>query len=94
MTTKLGRMVVHLDGLLPIKSHDPARSHDKLKLLYLHYAVPMAMKLGRMVTYLEGLKSIKQHNALITWSCKITWQSKIIISLLPMCLWPPNLVGW
>ena len=33
MATKLGRMVTHLDGLLPLKS----RSRDDLKPLYLHY---------------------------------------------------------
>ena len=54
----------------------------------------MAMKLGSIVTYLEGLINIKSHNALITWSYKVTWQSKIIISLLPECLRPPNLVEW
>ena len=48
----------------------------------------MATKLGRMVTYLEGLTTIKSHNILITWSCKAMWQTKIIISLLPKCLWP------
>ena len=31
---------------------------------------------------------------LIMWSCKITWQTKIIISSLPQCLWPPNLASW
>ena len=30
---------------------------------------------------------------LITWSSKITWQTKIIISPLPQCLKPQNLVG-
>ena len=48
----------------------------------------MATKLGRMVTYLEWLTTIKLHNTLIAWSCKAMWQTKIIISLLPNCLWP------
>ena len=26
--------------------------------------------------------------------CEITWQPKIITSLLPQCLWPPNLASW
>ena len=34
------------------------------------------------------------HMALITWSFKITWQTKTIISLLTYWLWPPNLTGW
>ena len=41
LVTNLGRMVTHIDGLLPIKLLDRfimglARSHDKLKSLYLH----------------------------------------------------------
>ena len=53
--------------------------------------VPMASKLGRMVTYLGGLVTIKWNSVLITWFCKVTWQTKVIISLLSGCLWPPNL---
>ena len=49
---------------------------------------PMTMKLGRMLPYLEGHLTIKSHNALITWFCKVTWQTKIIISLLSEFLWP------
>ena len=48
----------------------------------------MARKLVRMVTYFEGFLTIKSHNALITWSCKVTWETEIIISLLPERLWP------
>ena len=36
----------------------------------------MATKSVRLVTYLEGLQTIKSYNALITWSCKLTWQTK------------------
>ena len=41
MTTKFGRMVTYLDGLLPTKSYGfliswSSRSRDKPKLLYLH----------------------------------------------------------
>ena len=58
MTFKLGRMVAHLDGLLPIKSHTAT--------------VPTVMKHGRMVTYREGLLTSKSCNALITWPYKVT----------------------
>ena len=34
----------------------------------------MATKLGRMMTYFERLLTIKSFYALITWSCKVTWQ--------------------
>ena len=50
---------------------------------YKHYisstAPPMATKLGRMMTYLDWLLPIKSHDHMITWSCKITWQTKVII---------------
>ena len=45
--------------------------------------VPMATKLDRMVTYFERLLTIKSFYALITWSCKVTWQ-KIFITRVPM----------
>ena len=48
----------------------------------------------RMETYLDGLLPIKSHDPLITWSCKITWQIKFFIFLLPKCLWPRNLAKW
>ena len=51
-------------------------------------------KLGKMVTYLDRLLPVKSHDVLITWFWKITWQPKIIISLLPQCLWRPNLTSW
>ena len=49
------------------------------------------VKLGRMVAYLDRLHPIKSNDPLITWSCKITWQTKIIISPLPQCLRQSNL---
>ena len=54
----------------------------------------MTTKLGRMVTYFEGLLTIRSLIPLITWCCKVTWQTKTIISPIPQCLWPPNLLGW
>ena len=51
----------------------------------------MTTKLDRMVTYFERFLLIKSHDLIITWSCKITWQTKIIIFPLPRCLWLPNL---
>ena len=53
----------------------------------------MTTKLGRMVTYPYGLLPIKSHDALIWWSCEITWQTKNIKSPLPHCLWPQNVLG-
>ena len=53
----------------------------------------MATKLNKVVTYHEGLPLIKWHDP-VTWSCKITWKTKTIITPLPQCLWPWNLAGW
>ena len=36
----------------------------------------------------------KSHDPLITWYYQITWKTKTIISPIPQCLWPPNLLGW
>ena len=49
------------------------------------------VQLGRMVAYLDKFHPIKSNDPLITWSCKITWQTKIVISPLPQCLWQSNL---
>ena len=55
--------------------------------------VPMATKLGRIVAYPDGLLPIQSPEALIMLSCKITWQTKTIISPLLQCLRSPNLAG-
>ena len=47
-----------------------------------------------MVAHLHGFLPIKWHDLLITWFCKITWQTKAIKSPLTQCLWPPKLAGW
>ena len=47
----------------------------------------MASKIGRIVTYFERLLTIQSFYALITWSCKVTWQTKIIIYPQLECLW-------
>ena len=43
--------------------------------------------------YLEQLPPIKLLYSLVTWSWKITWQIKTIISPLLQCLWQSNLAG-
>ena len=54
----------------------------------------MATKLGRMVTNLERLLPKKLLYPLVTWSSKVTWKTKTIISPPPQCLWLPSLSGW
>ena len=76
VTTKLCKMIIYIDGLLPINpwlsSNGFARPHDKLKPLYSTATVPMATKLGRMLTYLEVFLTINLYNALTARSCKVT----------------------
>ena len=56
--------------------------------------MPLTTKLSKMLDYIELLPPIESHKPSMMWSCKITWQTRSIISPLPQCLWPPNLVGW
>ena len=42
----------------------------------------MDTRISRVVIYHKGLIPIKSHDPLITWSCEITWQTKIIITQL------------
>ena len=39
----------------------------------------MATTLGRMVIYVDGFLIINSNDTLIMWSCKMTWQTEIII---------------
>ena len=52
----------------------------------------MTTKLGRMVTNLEGPLPMLL-NPLVMCSCKLTRETKTIISPEPQCLWSPNWVG-
>ena len=56
--------------------------------------LPMVTKLDRVVPYLEALLSKIWHDSWITWSSKITGQTKTIISSIPQGLGPPALAGW
>ena len=42
----------------------------------------------------QGLLTHEISGPLITWSCEIIWQTKVIICLQPQCAWPLNFVGW
>ena len=70
------------------------RSHGKLKHCLFTTTMLMATKRGRMMTYLERLLPIKSNGHINTWSCNITWQTKIIIYSLTQCLWQSILAGW
>ena len=87
MATKPGKMVTNLEGLLTIMLLD---------LILYHYisnvVMSIATRLGRMMTYLERLMPITSHDDIIVWPWEIKGETKIIISPLPRCLLPPNLV--
>ena len=63
-----------------------------------HYIFPtrvrMATKFGRMINYLNGLLIMKSLDPFIMWTCEIAWQTKSVISLIPKCLQPQNVVGY
>ena len=69
-----------------------SRSRDKLKHL-LNQSVygHQTWQDGNLV---DGPLPIKSHDPLVMWSCKIMWQTKIIISPLTQSLWPPNVAVW
>ena len=100
IATKIGRMV-NLSWKAPNNKATQRPDHVVFQSHVInenHYIsttrVPMATKLSRMVTYFERVLTIKPFYALITWSCKVTWQAKTIISLLQECLQQPNLAEW
>ena len=55
--------------------------------------VPIATKLDKLLACRDLPLPIMLLRRLITWSCKITQQTKTIISSLPQYLWPQNQVG-
>ena len=46
------------------------------------------------MSIVKRLPPIKLRDTLVTWSCKITWQTKTNISSLPQCIWALHLQGW
>ena len=56
----------------PNLSHNPLRSLDKLKTLYLHYQSVNDYKTCKMVSYIERLLPIELLNPLVAWSFSIT----------------------
>ena len=100
MDTKLCRMVTYIDGLLPIKSFyhwEKVVLWDHVTNLN-HYTstatISVATALGIMVTYHEWLLPMKTHDHKITWSCKITWQTKSITYPLTQYLWLLIFARW
>ena len=102
MATILGWMITYLDGLLLIKFLNfGLLNRNGLPRYVRNYnycisttTVPIATKLGRMVTYLEGLRPKSLRDPLVTWFCKITWQTWTIISPLRQYLWSSDLARW
>ena len=70
-----------------------ARSRDKQNHYISTATMPMETKLGSMMACHVRLLPIDLPDPLITWSCKIKWQAKPIISLLKQGILT-YLVGW
>ena len=83
MATKLRTMVTYLEGSYPLSdillwSRGLARSHDKPKPLYFYYHSAYDHQTSNNDDLPWRLLPIKWHLALITWSCQITWQLKLL----------------
>ena len=70
-----------------------SRSLDKLKT-YLHYQRAYGHQSWQDDNLPWWALVHKVTDLLVTLSSKITWQTKLIISPLPQCLWPPHVAGW
>ena len=95
-TTKLGRMLTNLEGLLPILLYPlvtwSCEIREKLKSLYFYYHCAYCHQTCRMVTNIQGFLAILL-NPLVTWTWEFAWETKNIYSPR-QCQWPPNLAGW
>ena len=76
------------------RQHIESCSSTTKKHFISNTAMHMSTKLTKEVTYHERLLPIKSHDLLVMWSCDITWQTKTIISPLPLDLWLTNVTGW
>ena len=77
MTNKFGRMIISVEGLLPIKSHDPfiiwsCEIARQTKIIIPPIAVSMAIKLKSVVSYPNWLLPMKLLNPLVKSFCYIT----------------------
>lgn len=77
MTTKLGRIMIYLDGLylqyyMILQSGGLVSSCDKLKTFNLYFTRTIVTKYGKAVNYHEELPPIKSHIPLNTSSREAT----------------------
>ena len=77
---------------MTLSRQDLTKLRDKLNMYHYISTTTVSTKLGRMVNCLEELLAQNSHDTLIAWFYEITWKIKIIISTIPQCLRPPNLV--
>ena len=71
-------------------------SHDKWKMLWIHFLVTCRYQTWQKVDLLLGVicPTTKLHIPSITWLREFTWQMNFVISLLPRGLLILNLTGW
>ena len=67
-----------------------AKPCDKLNPLDLQHHSAHSNLTSQDTNLPWGLLPIKSHNLLLTWSCKITWQTKTFTSPTVLGLWPPK----
>ena len=99
MATKLGRMVIYLDGILSLKSKNPLITWSCHITWQTKTIISPLLQWPWPPNVVAWWLTLKDSYRLVTrsfnvWSCLITSQSKRIISLLLQNLWPPNLARW
>ena len=98
MATKRGRVVTYIEGLLPIKSHEPSIAWP-WKITWKIKNISPLLQCSwppNLAGWLHTMKElhIRLHGPLITWSYVVSWKSKYIISPLPQGILPPELARW
>ena len=91
---KLGVMVTYFEGLLTMKPNNASITWSNKNHYTSNTRVPLDISFARMITFLDVLQSIKPHDPLLTGPCKTTWQTKTIVSPIPGCLCPSNMLRW
>ena len=86
----------YLSSHITCWSRGHTRSHDKWKMLWIHFLVTYHYQTWQKGGLWLGVicPTAKPHIPSITWLREFTWQMNFVISLLLRCLLLLNLTGW
>ena len=99
MTTELGRIATYFDGLLPIKSHDLLIKRSCKITWQTKYIIHCHSSYDHQTWQVSDLPvGVPTHKITLPFDqvffAKSCDQLKSLISPLPQCLLPPNLLTW